>query len=156
MRELTDKPFGVNVAQAFVRDPGIVQFVIDQGIKFVTTSAGDPMKYTAMLKAAGLTVFHVVPNLAGALRAVEAGVDGLVVEGGEGGGFKNPKDVASMVLIAAGVREGEGAGGGGGRHHGRADAWRRRSRWARRACRWGRAYFPARRARCTRTGRTRS
>jgi len=52
-----------------------------------------------MLKAAGLTVFHVVPNLAGALRAVEAGVDGLIVEGGEGGGFKNPKDVASMVLI---------------------------------------------------------
>jgi enoyl-[acyl-carrier protein] reductase II len=99
MRDLTDKPFGVNVAQAFVRDPGIVQFVIDQGVKFVTTSAGDPMKYTALLKGAGLTVFHVVPNLAGALRAVEAGVDGLIVEGGEGGGFKNPKDVASMVLI---------------------------------------------------------
>ena len=99
MRDLTDKPFGVNVAQAFVRDPGIVQFVIDQGVKFVTTSAGDPMKYTSLLKRAGLTVFHVVPNLAGALRAVEAGVDGLIVEGGEGGGFKNPRDVASMVLI---------------------------------------------------------
>jgi enoyl-[acyl-carrier protein] reductase II len=99
MKTLTDKPFGVNVAQAFVRDPGIVQFVIDQGIKFVTTSAGDPMKYTGMLKEAGLTVFHVVPSLAGALRAIEAGVDGLIVEGGEGGGFKNPKDVASMVLI---------------------------------------------------------
>jgi len=99
MRDLTDKPFGVNIAQAFVRDPGIVQFVIDQGVKFVTTSAGDPMKYTGMLKEAGLTVFHVVPNLAGALRAVQAGVDGLIVEGGEGGGFKNPKDVASMVLI---------------------------------------------------------
>jgi enoyl-[acyl-carrier protein] reductase II len=99
MRELTTKPFGVNVAQAFVRDPGIVRFVIDQGVRFVTTSAGDPMKYTAMLKSAGLTVFHVVPNLAGALRAVQAGVDGLIVEGGEGGGFKNPKDVASMVLI---------------------------------------------------------
>jgi len=99
MRDLTDKPFGVNVAQAFVRDPGIVQFVIDQGIRFVTTSAGDPMKYTGMLKAAGLTVFHVVPNLAGALRAVAAGVDGLIVEGGEGGGFKNPKDVSTMVLI---------------------------------------------------------
>ena len=45
MRELTDKPFGVNIAQAFVRDPGIVDFVVDQGIKFVTTSAGDPNKY---------------------------------------------------------------------------------------------------------------
>ena len=99
MKTLTDKPFGVNVAQAFVRDPDIVQFVIDQGIKFVTTSAGDPMKYTGMLKEAALTVFHVVPSLQGAMRAIEAGVDGLIVEGGEGGGFKNPKDVASMVLI---------------------------------------------------------
>lgn len=99
MKTLTQKPFGVNVAQAFVRDPGIVEFIIDQGIEFVTTSAGDPMKYTGMLKEAGLTVFHVVPSLKGALRAVEAGVDGLIVEGGEGGGFKNPQDVASIVLI---------------------------------------------------------
>ena len=99
MRDLTDKPFGVNIAQAFVRDPGIAQFVIDQGVRFVTTSAGDPTKYTAQLKAAGLTVFHVVPTLAAALKAVGAGVDGLVVEGGEGGGFKNPRDVASMVLL---------------------------------------------------------
>ncbi|KJS34688.1 MAG: 2-nitropropane dioxygenase [Hyphomonas sp. BRH_c22] len=99
MHDLTDKPFGVNVAQAFVRDPNIIDFIIQQGIKFVTTSAGDPMKYTGMLKEAGLTVFHVVPSLQGALRAIEAGVDGLIVEGGEGGGFKNPKDVASMVLI---------------------------------------------------------
>ena len=86
MKTLTAKPFGVNVAQAFVRDPNIVQFIIDEGIKFVTTSAGDPMKYTGMLKEAGLTVFHVVPSLAGALRAIEAGVDGLIVEGGEGVG----------------------------------------------------------------------
>ena len=99
MRDLTDKPFGVNVAQAFVRDPDIVQFVIDQGVKFVTTSAGNPQKYTQQLKDAGLTVFHVVPSLKAALGAIEAGVDGLIVEGGEGGGFKNPKDVASMVLI---------------------------------------------------------
>ena len=99
MRDLTDKPFGVNVAQAFVRDPKIIDFIIAQGVKFVTTSAGDPMKYTSMLKEADLTVFHVVPSLKGALRAIEAGVDGLIVEGGEGGGFKNPQDVASMVLI---------------------------------------------------------
>jgi enoyl-[acyl-carrier protein] reductase II len=99
MRDLTDKPFGVNIAQAFVRDPGIVEFVVSQGVKFVTTSAGSPTKYTKPLKEAGLTVFHVVPNLAGALKAIEAGVDGLVVEGGEGGGFKNPRDVATMVLL---------------------------------------------------------
>ena len=99
MKDLTDKPFGVNIAQAFVRDPQIVDFVIDQGVRFVSTSAGSPTKHTADLKAAGLTVFHVVPTLKGALKAVEAGVDGLIVEGGEGGGFKNPDDVASMVLL---------------------------------------------------------
>jgi enoyl-[acyl-carrier protein] reductase II len=99
MRDLTDKPFGVNIAQAFVRDPGIVDFVASQGVRFVTTSAGDPNKYCAPLKAAGMTVFHVVPNLAGALKAIDAGVDGLVVEGGEGGGFKNGRDVALMVLL---------------------------------------------------------
>jgi enoyl-[acyl-carrier protein] reductase II len=99
MRELTSRPFGVNIAQAFVRDPHIVEFVVAQGVKFVTTSAGDPTKYTAALKDAGLTVFHVVPTLAAALKAVDAGVDGLVVEGSEGGGFKNPKDVATMVLL---------------------------------------------------------
>ena len=53
MRDLTDKPFGVNVVQAFVRDPDIVKFIIDQGVKFVTTSAGNPQKYTAQLKDAG-------------------------------------------------------------------------------------------------------
>ncbi len=99
MRDLTTKPFGVNIAQAFVRDPDIVKFVVDQGVKFVTTSAGDPTRYTEALKGAGLTVFHVVPTLKAALKAVEAGVDGLVVEGAEGGGFKNPKDVSTMVLL---------------------------------------------------------
>ena len=99
MRDLTDKPFGVNIAQAFVRDPSIVDFVIESGVRFVTTSAGNPQKFTGMLKAAGLTVFHVVPTLAGALKAVDAGVDGLIVEGGEGGGFKNPRPVSSMVLL---------------------------------------------------------
>jgi enoyl-[acyl-carrier protein] reductase II len=99
MRKLTDKPFGVNIAQLFVRDPAIVDFVVEQGVTFVTTSAGDPTKYTKQLKSAGLTVFHVVPTLASALKAVDAGVDGLVVEGAEGGGFKNPRDVSTMVLL---------------------------------------------------------
>jgi enoyl-[acyl-carrier protein] reductase II len=99
MRGLTDKPWGINVAQAFVRDPDIVSFVADQGVKFVTTSAGDPNRYCEALKGRGLTVFHVVPSLAAALKAIEAGVDGLVVEGGEGGGFKNSREVATMVLL---------------------------------------------------------
>jgi enoyl-[acyl-carrier protein] reductase II len=99
MAGLTDKPWGINVAQAFVRDPDIVSFVADQGVKFVTTSAGDPNKYCEALKGRGLTVFHVVPSLAAAEKAIAAGVDGLVVEGGEGGGFKNGRDVATMVLL---------------------------------------------------------
>jgi enoyl-[acyl-carrier protein] reductase II len=99
MRTLTDRPFGVNIAQAFVRDPNIVDFVVEQGVRFVTTSAGNPNQYTSQLKAAGLTVFHVVPTLRLALKAIDAGVDGLVVEGGEGGGFKNPREVSTLVLL---------------------------------------------------------
>ena len=99
MRDLTDKPFGVNIAQLFVRDPSIVDFVAENGVTFVTTSAGDPTKFTSALKAAGLTVFHVVPSLRGALKAVAAGVDGLVVEGNEGGGFKAPTGASTMVLL---------------------------------------------------------
>ena len=65
----------------------------------VSTSAGDPRKLTASLKDAGLTVFHVVPTLRTAMKAVDAGVDGLIVEGGEGGGFKGPRPVSSLVLV---------------------------------------------------------
>src|SRR3954463_5364330 len=97
--DLTEKPFGVNIAQLFVRDPGIVDFVHDQGVRFATTSAGDPHRYTDELHQAGITVFHVVPNLHAALKAIDAGVDGIVAEGGEGGGFKSQRDVASMVLL---------------------------------------------------------
>jgi enoyl-[acyl-carrier protein] reductase II len=99
MRDLTDKPFGVNVAQMFVRDASIVDFVAENGVTFVTTSAGDPTKFTSAFKAAGITVFHVVPSLRGALKAVDAGVDGLVVEGNEGGGFKAPTGASTMVLL---------------------------------------------------------
>jgi enoyl-[acyl-carrier protein] reductase II len=92
-------PFGVNIAQAFVRDPTIVEFVANEGVKFVTTSAGSPTQYTKALKDQGLTVYHVVPTLRAALKAVDAGVDGLIVEGGEGGGFKSPRPVSSLVLL---------------------------------------------------------
>ncbi|MBM3671221.1 MAG: nitronate monooxygenase [Actinobacteria bacterium] len=99
MRDLTDKPFGVNIAQLFVRDESIVDFVHDHGVRFVTTSAGDPNVFTKALQTAGITVFHVVPSLRAAMKAIDAGVDGIVAEGGEGGGFKNTRDVASMVLV---------------------------------------------------------
>jgi enoyl-[acyl-carrier protein] reductase II len=99
VRDMTSKPFGVNLPLAFLKDPAIVQMIVDEGIEFVTTSAGSPDKYGPLLKAAGLIVFHVVPNLKSAQRAVDAGVDGLVVEGSEGAGFKNPRDVTSMILL---------------------------------------------------------
>ncbi len=99
MRELTDKPFGMNVALSYVKGTHIIDFVIEQGIRFVTTSSGSPSVCTKDFQAAGITVFHVVPTLEMALKAIDAGVDGLVVEGGEGGGFKNPSPVSTMVLL---------------------------------------------------------
>jgi enoyl-[acyl-carrier protein] reductase II len=99
MRELTDKPFGMNVALSYVKGANVIDFVIEQGIKFVTTSSGSPAVCTEAFQAAGIKVFHVVPTLDMALKALDAGVDGLVVEGGEGGGFKNPSPVSTMVLL---------------------------------------------------------
>jgi enoyl-[acyl-carrier protein] reductase II len=99
MRDLTDKPWGINIPQLFVRDPAIVDFVVEHGVRFVTTSAGDPAALVPLLKQAGITVFHVVPSLRGALKAAAAGVDGLVVEGIEGGGFKNADGASTMVLV---------------------------------------------------------
>jgi enoyl-[acyl-carrier protein] reductase II len=98
-RDLTDKKFGVNLPIAFLQDPAIIDMIVEEGIDFITTSAGSPDRFTARLKDAGLTVFHVVPSLKGAEKAADAGVDGLVVEGSEGAGFKNPREVSTMVLL---------------------------------------------------------
>ena len=99
MATLTNSPFGVNLPILFLSDESMLEVVIGENIKFVTTSAGDPAKYIHKLKEADIKVFHAVPSLAGALKAVEAGVDGLVVEGTEGGGFKSPEEVGLHVLI---------------------------------------------------------
>ena len=99
MPGLTNKPFGVNLPLLFLSDDRMVDIVVKAGVKFVTTSAGDPGKYIHILKDAGITVFHAVPSLAGAMKAVNAGVDGLVVEGTEGGGFKASEEVGLQVLI---------------------------------------------------------
>ena len=99
MSDLTDKPFGVNLPLLFLKDDSMVNFCVDSGVRFVTTSAGDPTKYIGVLKDAGITVYHAVPSLEGALKAANAGVDGLVVEGTEGGGFKSPVEVGLLVLI---------------------------------------------------------
>ena len=101
MSSLTDKPFGVNLPLLFLKDDSMVNFCVKHGVKFVTTSAGDPTKYVNVLKDAGIVVYHAVPSLEGALKAYNAGVDGLIVEGTEGGGFKSPIEVGLTVLIQA-------------------------------------------------------
>ena len=99
VRDLTDGSVGANIALLFNRDPGMVDLLVANGIRFVTTSAGDPALFTARLHDAGITVFHVVGTLAAAKKAVDAGVDGLVVEGVEGGGFKNRFGASTIVLL---------------------------------------------------------
>ncbi len=101
MRDLTTAPFGVNLPILFLKDDAMLRFICGSGVKFVTTSAGSPAKFVAPLKAAGITVYHAVPTVEAALKAVAAGVDGLVVEGAEGGGFKNPEEVSTLVLVQA-------------------------------------------------------
>jgi enoyl-[acyl-carrier protein] reductase II len=100
----TGLPFGVNLPIRFLKDEAMLRFVCESGIRFVTTSAGSPAKFIAPLKAAGIVVYHAVPTLETALKCADAGVDGLVVEGGEGGGFKNPEEVSTLVLLQA-IRE---------------------------------------------------
>lgn len=99
VRDLTDRPVGANVALAMRKDPSIVELLAQEGIKFVTTSSGNPALLTDRLHDAGITVFHVVGTLSNAIKSVDAGVDGLVVEGVEGGGFKNPLGASTMVLL---------------------------------------------------------
>jgi enoyl-[acyl-carrier protein] reductase II len=83
----------------FNRDPAMLELLVANDIRFVTTSAGSPSVFTGRLHDAGITVFHVVGTLAAAKKAVDAGVDGLVVEGVEGGGFKNRFGASTMVLL---------------------------------------------------------
>lgn len=99
VRELTGNAVGANIALMVNRDPAVLDLLVANNIRFVTTSAGDPAILTARLHDAGITVFHVVGTLAAAHRAVDAGVDGLVVEGIEGGGFKNRYGASSMVIL---------------------------------------------------------
>jgi enoyl-[acyl-carrier protein] reductase II len=99
VRELTQRPVAANLALRVLREDAIVEILVDAGIRFVTTSAGDPAVFTSRLHDAGITVFHVVGSLRAALKAEAAGVDGLVVEGVEGGGFKSATGASTMVLL---------------------------------------------------------
>jgi enoyl-[acyl-carrier protein] reductase II len=104
MKEMVDGPFGINLPLMFLRDENMIKFVAESGVKFVTTSAGNPAKLIHILKQHDITVYHAVPTVKAAVKAVDAGVDGLIVEGGEGGGFKNPEEVSLLVLLQA-IRE---------------------------------------------------
>lgn len=101
MADLTDAPFGINLPIMFLKDPAILDHICASGVKFVTTSAGSPRKFVGPLQEAGITVYHAVPTVDAAMKCAQAGVDGLVVEGAEGGGFKNPEEVSTLVLLQA-------------------------------------------------------
>ncbi|MGE2720342.1 NAD(P)H-dependent flavin oxidoreductase [Mycolicibacterium celeriflavum] len=100
VRDLTDKPVAANLMiQGWKADPSIVDTLAAAGVSHVFTSAGDPALFTARLHDAGMTVVHVVGSLKGARKAADAGVDALVVEGVEGGGFKSLLGASTMVLL---------------------------------------------------------
>lgn len=109
IKAATDAPFGVNLPIMFLRqneemEQRILEFLVEQKVRFVTTSAGNPRRHVERLKQAGVIVYHAVPSLDGALKAEDAGVDGLIVEGAESGGIRNAEEVNSFVLLQA-VRE---------------------------------------------------
>jgi enoyl-[acyl-carrier protein] reductase II len=95
----TDKPFGVNIPLIFNFADEFIKIVIREKVPVVFSSAGNPAKYTSMLKAEGLTVVHVVANLKSAKKCEEAGVDAIVAEGFEAGGHNGKEETTTMVLI---------------------------------------------------------
>ena len=98
-KNATDKPFGINVPLLYPQTDDIMQIIIDEGVKIVFTSAGNPAKYTNFLKEKGITVVHVVANKKFALKAISAGVDAIVAEGFEAGGHNGYEETTTMVLI---------------------------------------------------------
>lgn len=97
----TNKPFAVNVPLLYPDLDQHINIIIEEGVKIVFTSAGNPKKYTGMLKENGITVVHVVSSSKFALKAQEAGCDAIVAEGFEAGGHNGREETTSMVLIPA-------------------------------------------------------
>jgi enoyl-[acyl-carrier protein] reductase II len=95
----TDKPFGVNVPLLYPDIDKHIQIIIEEGVKIVFTSAGNPKAWTAILKAKGIKVVHVIANVKFAQKCVEAGVDAIVAEGFEAGGHNGREETTTMVLI---------------------------------------------------------
>lgn len=96
-KQLTDKPFGVNVMLMNPRTEAIFEVIVEEGVPVVTTGAGNPGPYMAKLKEVGIKVFPVVPSVGLAKRMERAGADAVIVEGGESGGHVG--EMTSMALI---------------------------------------------------------
>lgn len=97
----TNKPFGVNVPLLYPDIDKHMQIIIEEGVKIVFTSAGNPKTWTAVLKQHGIKVVHVVPGTKYALKAQEAGVDAVVAEGFEAGGHNGREETTTLTLIPA-------------------------------------------------------
>ncbi|WP_224484594.1 NAD(P)H-dependent flavin oxidoreductase [Robertkochia aurantiaca] len=103
-KKATDKPFGVNVPMLYPDIDKIMKIIIDQGVKVVFTSAGNPKTWTSTLKENGITVVHVVSSVKFAMKAQDAGVDAVVAEGFEAGGHNGRDETTTFTLIPM-VRE---------------------------------------------------
>ncbi len=106
-REATSKPFGVNVPMLYKHAPDNIKVLLEEGVKIVFTSAGNPASFTPELKSKGLTVVHVVSSLKFAKKSEECGVDAVVAEGFEAGGHNGREEITTMVLVpmvAGGVK----------------------------------------------------
>lgn len=103
-KKATDKPFGVNVPMLYPNIEEIIKIIIEEGVKIVFTSAGNPKTWTGLLKENGITVVHVVSSSKFALKAQEAGVDAVVAEGFEAGGHNGREESTTLTLIPM-VRE---------------------------------------------------
>ncbi|MCP2037839.1 nitronate monooxygenase family protein [Chryseobacterium sp. HSC-36S06] len=95
----TDKPFGVNIALLYPNLDEIIQIVLEEGVKIVFTSAGNPKTYTETLQKEGIKVAHVVSSTKFAMKCEDAGVDAIVAEGFEAGGHNGRDETTTMVLI---------------------------------------------------------
>ena len=95
----TDKPFGVNVPMLYPNIEELITIIIEEGVKIVFTSAGNPTTWTSILKQNGITVVHVVSSSKFALKAQEAGVDAVVAEGFEAGGHNGREETTTFTLI---------------------------------------------------------
>ncbi len=98
-KKATDKPFGVNVPMLYPNIEEIINIILEEGVKIVFTSAGNPKTWTAFLKEKGITVVHVVSSSKFALKAQEAGVDAVVAEGFEAGGHNGREETTTLTLI---------------------------------------------------------